>query len=237
MYTGKLVFAQVMEHLPLHTFRRCVTRYRGRTQGQVVLLSRSVSVHGVRAADLSGEPARHRSVSARPALQALSPGDSLDGRAQHAGQCQRGARLAHLRRLRAEPDRHRAAAVCRRAVRGRFEGDGLRPGHDHHRSVPVGVSVGAVPLDQGGGQAAHAARSARQHPDLHPHQRRQAARGQHPRSAAARARRVLHHGSRLPRLRAAVPLPPSRQLLRHPRQVESQGPTALLASRRPQPPG
>jgi len=29
MYAGKLVFAQVMDHLPLHTFRRCVARYRG----------------------------------------------------------------------------------------------------------------------------------------------------------------------------------------------------------------
>ena len=29
MYTGKLVFAQVMDHLPIHTFRRCVARYRG----------------------------------------------------------------------------------------------------------------------------------------------------------------------------------------------------------------
>ena len=29
MYTGKLVFAQVMEHLPMHTFRRCVRRYGG----------------------------------------------------------------------------------------------------------------------------------------------------------------------------------------------------------------
>ena len=29
MYTGKLIFAQLMEHLPLHTFRRCVARYRG----------------------------------------------------------------------------------------------------------------------------------------------------------------------------------------------------------------
>ena len=26
---GKLVFAQLMQHLPLTTFRRCVTRYRG----------------------------------------------------------------------------------------------------------------------------------------------------------------------------------------------------------------
>ncbi len=29
MYTGKLVFSQVMDFMPLHTFRRCVTRYRG----------------------------------------------------------------------------------------------------------------------------------------------------------------------------------------------------------------
>src|SRR5947209_17523171 len=29
MYAGKLVFAQVMEHLPLHTFRRIVNRYAG----------------------------------------------------------------------------------------------------------------------------------------------------------------------------------------------------------------
>ena len=29
MYKGKLVFAQMMQHLPLTTFRRCVGRYRG----------------------------------------------------------------------------------------------------------------------------------------------------------------------------------------------------------------
>ncbi len=29
MYTGKLVFAQAMDHLPMHTFRRCVQRYNG----------------------------------------------------------------------------------------------------------------------------------------------------------------------------------------------------------------
>lgn len=34
------------------------------------------------------------------------------------------------------------------------------------RSVPVGVSLGAVPYHQGGDQVAHAARSARQYPDL-----------------------------------------------------------------------
>jgi DDE family transposase/uncharacterized protein DUF4372 len=30
MYAGKLVFAQLMEHLPLHSFRRCVVRYPSR---------------------------------------------------------------------------------------------------------------------------------------------------------------------------------------------------------------
>jgi transposase len=29
MYTGKLVFSQVMEHLPIHEFQKCVTRYGG----------------------------------------------------------------------------------------------------------------------------------------------------------------------------------------------------------------
>ena len=29
MYSGKIVFAQVIDHLPLHTFRRCVQRYGG----------------------------------------------------------------------------------------------------------------------------------------------------------------------------------------------------------------
>ena len=29
MYTGQLVFSQVTDHLPMHTFRRCVQRYQG----------------------------------------------------------------------------------------------------------------------------------------------------------------------------------------------------------------
>ena len=29
MYTGKLIFSQLMDHLPMHTFRGCVRRYQG----------------------------------------------------------------------------------------------------------------------------------------------------------------------------------------------------------------
>ena len=48
------------------------------------------------------------------------------------------------------------------AVRRRRTGVGpdqyrLRPGLDDHRSVPVGLSVGALPHHQGGGEDAHAA--------------------------------------------------------------------------------
>jgi|SRR5580700_4361757 hypothetical protein len=53
MSLGKLVFAQIMEHLPRTTFGRCVARYRGRAQSQIVLLPGSVPVQGIRAAYLS----------------------------------------------------------------------------------------------------------------------------------------------------------------------------------------
>src|SRR6059058_4616604 len=58
----------------------------GRAEGEVVLVPGPVSVHGLRTADLSGEPARHRSVPACAAVQALSPWDSRGGSAQHARQ-------------------------------------------------------------------------------------------------------------------------------------------------------
>jgi hypothetical protein len=29
MHTGRLVFSQVIDHLPMHTYRRCIQRYQG----------------------------------------------------------------------------------------------------------------------------------------------------------------------------------------------------------------
>jgi len=52
-----------------------------------------------------------------------------------------------------------------------------------------------------------------QHPHVHSHQRWSAARGQRPRSTGARARRLLHHGPRLSRLRPTLPPAAGRQLL------------------------
>jgi hypothetical protein len=44
MYTGKLVFSQIMEHLPLHIFHQRVARYQGNFRGSRIFLARSVSV-------------------------------------------------------------------------------------------------------------------------------------------------------------------------------------------------
>lgn len=41
MTPGRTVFAQLMDHLPLHEFRKCVNRYKGNYKVQ------SVSVQGV----------------------------------------------------------------------------------------------------------------------------------------------------------------------------------------------
>ena len=61
----------------------CGALWRG-AQGQELFLSRSVPVYGLRPADLSREPARHRGVFACPGEQALPHGDSQSDIAQHA---------------------------------------------------------------------------------------------------------------------------------------------------------
>jgi hypothetical protein len=68
MNQGKLVFAQIMEHLPLSTIRRCVARYDGEHKGQPLLLARSISVYGIRTTHMEREFARYRSLPASNTL-------------------------------------------------------------------------------------------------------------------------------------------------------------------------
>ena len=48
MYTGKLVFSQVMEHLPLHVFHQCVDRYDGNFKVKSLPASTSISAWHLR---------------------------------------------------------------------------------------------------------------------------------------------------------------------------------------------
>jgi len=108
---------------------------------------------GVCAAHVSREPARHRRVSARRRRSVVSHGDSRHGLAQHAGRCERRARLADLCRLGPGADSRGPAPLCRRAVWGRPGADGLCVRLDDNRSLHVPVS--------GGPLQAHAARGTR----------------------------------------------------------------------------
>ena len=90
------------------------------------------------------------------------------------------------------------------------------------------LPLGAVSLDQGRHQAAHAVGPARQHPFVPAHQRRQTARRQRFGSLAARARCFLHHGPRLHRLRPALPIARSEMLLCHSGPSPTSKPSAVI---------
>ena len=236
MNTGKTLFAQLMDFLPWTTFARYVARYDGdkgvRTltcaeQFRVMAFAQLTYRESLRdiEACLSAQAAKLYHMGFREPI-----------RRSTSGRCQRVARLAHLCRLRAAPDRSGQSAVCQRGLGAGIVEHGLCAGFDDHRPVPVGVSVGALSHHQGRGEDAHAARSARQHSELHPRLRRQAARRACPRPAGAGARRHLRHGSRLRRFRAPSRSASGRRLLRHADQVEHGLPSRLFGedgSRRP----
>ena len=93
----------------------------GRPLGQELQVCRALPLHGLRPTHLSREPARHRSLPARPRRQALPHGHPGRRVAQHPGRCQRTTRLAHLRRLRPTPHPHGPPPLC-----GRRLGPGTR---------------------------------------------------------------------------------------------------------------
>src|SRR5262245_63445333 len=86
------------------------------SQNQAFHLFGSIPVDGVCTTDLSREPARYRSLSARAVLQALSLGLSQHRGAQHPGQCQRNTRLADLLRFCTASDRHGANPLSPRPL-------------------------------------------------------------------------------------------------------------------------
>ena len=185
MNTGKTLFAQLMDFLPWTTFTRIVDRYGG--DHRVRTLSCAEQYRSMAFAQLTyrEKPARHRDLPLGPRIETLSHGLPPAGPALDAGRCQRKARLAYPCGV--GPVAHHPGED---AVRRRRTGVGpdqyrLRPGLDDHRSVPVGLSVGALPHHQGGGEDAHAARPAGQHSEFYPHLGWQAARRSCPRYALA----------------------------------------------------
>ena len=126
MNFGKLVFAQLTQHLPLTTFRRCVARYGG--EHKVKSFSCLDQYLCMAFAQLTYRAiyTRQRSVPASTSRQVVSHGHQESRRAQHARRCERSAGLAHPCRVCTIAHWDRAPPVCRRALWGRSERDRLR---------------------------------------------------------------------------------------------------------------
>ena len=140
-----------------------------RSLGQELHMPGPVPGDGVRAVDVSREPARHRDLPLGAGFEALPYGLSRPGSTLDAGGRERDARLAHLRGFRPAADRSGEEALCRHGPRARSDQQRLCAGLHDDRPVSVGVSLGAFPNDQIRGEDAHPARFARQYPELHPH--------------------------------------------------------------------
>lgn len=107
MHVGKLVFAQLMEHLPWKTFGRIVERYGGDHRVREFSCAQQFRFMAFAQLSLRDIATCLRAQSAK--LYHL--GLRGNGGPQHIGRRQRSARLAHLCRVRPTPDPHRALCV------------------------------------------------------------------------------------------------------------------------------
>src|SRR6185369_6316306 len=193
---------------------------QGKLQSEAVLLLGSVPVYGICSTDLSRKPARYRSLFAFGRIEALSHGDSEPRFAEHFGQRESGARLAHLRRFRTSPDSHRARTLYQRELRDRTQGNCLCARCNDYRFVSVVVSLGHISQAQGCSETAYAFGSARQYSFDNRYYSRQSSRRKHPRSTSLRGRCHLRDGSWLSRFQTTIQDHVGVGLLRHTRQEQ-----------------
>jgi len=130
MNTGKTLFAQLMDFLPWSTFDRIVARYGGNRAVRTLSCAAQYQVMAF------------AQITYRESLRDIEACLSAQS-----------AKLYHMGFR--EP-------VVQRALRGRqprggADRHGLCVGFDDHRSLPVGVPMGALPFDQGSGEDAHIA--------------------------------------------------------------------------------
>ena len=157
MYSGKLIFSQLFDHLPFHSFLQCVQWYRGNHKlktfhcldqylcmafGQ---LAYRESLHDIEAC--------LRAQSSKLYHMGIPGGVSR----KYTLQRQQGARLAHLRRFRPIPDPSCTSLVCRRGLSSGSGQHCICTGFINNRPVPVSLSLGAVPFNQIRRQIAHSA--------------------------------------------------------------------------------
>src|SRR5229473_2004623 len=201
----ELVFATHWSLAPARVSPMCATLRRQLSGAEFFLLG-PVSRDGVCAAELPGNSAGHRRLPRLVRTPAVSSGNPRPDLAQHAGRCQRVARLADLRRLRSGIDPGSSPTLSRRRLGSRARQHGLRAGFDHHRSVYRLVPLGLFHPQTACPEIAHLARSARADSGFSAYYSGPSARCQHARPADSGSWSLLRDGSWLPQLRTAASL-------------------------------
>jgi len=181
-------------HAPAYISTLCYP-ISGKQQRQKFHLSRSISLHGLCSADVSGESPRYRSMSSSTTTETVSHGHSGHGGPIKSCRCQRDKRLAHICRSCPFIDHNCSKALQQRTIRCRFTANSICTGCNNNRPVFIDVPLGHFPTDQGSNQTAYPAGLAGQYPYVDQHLRWKSARCEHPRRPSHRARRFLYNGS------------------------------------------
>jgi hypothetical protein len=170
MNQGRAVFSQLISFLPDREFRRCVERYQG-----------DIRLRGFSCWDQYLAMA-FAQLTYRESLRDIEAClRSVQGKLYHLGFRGKVARSTLADANKSHDWRIFAdfaqvliaiAAACPRSDWRRSGAESLCSGFDHHRPMPIAVSVSEVSSAQGRRQDAHLAGPARQHSNIYPrHQR------------------------------------------------------------------
>ena len=168
------------------------------------LIPRSVPLHGFCPANLQRKSAGHRNMSAGNAAEVISRWNKRQSLTQYSGRSKRKTPLANIRGLCTGTHQKSKAALRQRKFRRRTKANSLCFGFHNYRPLPYFVSVGTVSKAKERHKASHANGPERLDSMLYTRHKRQNRRRKSPRLSVHRTRRILHHGSRLSRLRTTL---------------------------------
>jgi len=177
-----------------------------RPSRQDILLSRPVSLHGFCTAYFSRVTTRHRDLPASGSGQTIPRWVQRQNLTQHTGRRKREASVADIRRFRTSPDTESEVLVSQGELWRGIRANRLCARFNHYRFVAHTFPMGPISKEKERREATYANRPERLDSVLYTRNQWQSRRCKNNRSPEHRAWRVLHHGSRLPRLRKTISL-------------------------------
>ena len=204
-----------------------------RPQCPKLYMPRSISLYGLCSTDIPSESPRYRSLSSRSTAEVVPHGHSRHSSKVKSRRRQRTAGLAHICRPCLFINCHGTNTLQQRTIRHRSTANCVCAGCHNYRPMPVDVSMGSFPPEQGSNQIAYASRSTRQHSHVHLHFRWHHARCKYPRLTPDRAGGLLYNGPRISGLRQTPHHISGSRFLCDSLKIQSQMPKNIFSSDRP----